>query len=153
MHVLSDIVWAFKRKVYNSEEEFDQAIAAYQSAILKEKAHWEAGRIAIPVSEIDVCYEAWIKNKEALKPNETLLDDTDAFDEANGENGFYQVELCARLKAVNGAHFTVLDLMYQLQRQVGNKELGDHVFFEGLTPGGDRASGNEVPLYYLDCGS
>ncbi|WP_118953214.1 hypothetical protein [Taibaiella helva] len=153
MNILPEIAWAFKRKAYVNEQAFDQEIAAYQSAILKERARWNASQVVIPAAAIDVCYEAWIKGKEDLRPNETLLDEEEAFDEDNGDNGFYQVEVCARLKAANDVHFTALDLMYQLQQQTNNKELGDHIFFEGLTLSQEESFQSDVPLYYLDCGS
>jgi len=88
---------------------------------------------------------------EDLKENEYLLDDeADAFCEDNADNGYYQVELCARLKSPNGRHFTALDLLYQLEKQVSEKELGDHILFEGL----DAIEKDEegIPMFYLSCG-
>ncbi|KAA5531743.1 DUF1266 domain-containing protein [Paenimyroides baculatum] len=152
--VLGDIVWAFQRKKYNDTTDFNNEIEEYQHLILKEKAIWQLEEIAINKPEIEICYEAWIKGKEEIATNETLLDDEeDAFDEDNSDEGMFQVELCATLKAQNGKYFTNLDLMYQLEQQVSNKELGDHIFFEGLTLNSNADHESEIPTFYIYCGS
>lgn len=152
--VLEDLVWAFQRKNYVDANDFNLEIEAYQKAILKEEANWQANEIAINKPEIEVCYEAWIKGKQDILPNEELIDEEeDAFDEDNSEDGMYQVEICVKLKASNQAYFTNLDLMYQLEKQLVNKELGDHVFFEGLTFHSFNDTNVEVPVFYMNCGS
>lgn len=153
MSILSNVVWAFHRKSYNSIEDFNKEITEYQTLILKERASWEADQVAINAPEIEVCYEAWIKGKEDVSANETILgDEEEVFDEDNSDYGMFQVEFCATLQAGNGIHFTALDLLYQLENQVSNKDLGDHVFFEGLTlRNGEQKS--ERPLYYMNLGS
>ena len=94
----------------------------------------------------------WIRGMEDLNPNETVLDDEEeAFDGGNEDGGYYQVEICARLRTSNGKNFTALDLLYQMEKQLIGKELGDHIFFEGL----DRVENytGDVPLYYISFGS
>ena len=99
----------------------------------EKKSKLEAEKVVISEPEINLCYETWIKEKEDLNANESLIgDEYNAFDEDNSDDGMFQVELCARLKAGNEATFTALDLMYQVEQQVSNKELSDHIFFEGL---------------------
>lgn len=154
MGLLSNIIWAFKKKGYNSVEDFNKEITDYQTLILKEKASWEPDQLVIDAPEINVFYEAWIKGKENMAANETLLgDESDVFSEDNSDHGMFQVELCAKLKACNTTNFTALDLLYQLQNQVSNKELGDHIFFEGLTPQSSEEEKNHIPSYYMYCGS
>lgn len=152
--VLGNTVWAFQRKKYSDANDFNIEIEKYQQLILKEKAVWQPEEIAINKPEIKICYEAWIKGKEEIATNETLLDEEeDAFDEDNSDEGMFQVELCATLKAQNGKYFTNLDLMYQLEQQVSNKELGDHIFFEGLTVHSNADHESEIPTFYMYCGS
>jgi hypothetical protein len=154
MGLLSNIVWAFQRKSYTSIQDFNREITDYQIRILKERATWEPDKIAINASEIVICYEAWIKGKEDISDNETIIgNEDDVFSEENSDYGMFQVELCARLKADNGTNFTALDLIYQLENQLSNKDLGDHIFFEGLTAQGTEEPENKIPLYYMYCGS
>lgn len=152
MRVLSNTVWAFKNHHYSNIEDFNKEIAHYQTVILKERAIWDADQIVINTPEIDVCYEAWIKGKEDISSNETVTDEANAFNEDDSDHGLFQVEFCARLKASNGTYFTALDLLFQLENQVANKDLGDHIFFEGLTAN-DTEEKYQTPLYSMYLGS
>jgi hypothetical protein len=149
--VMSTIVWTFQAKSYHSIDEFDASVVKYQHDILAERAQWDAAEVVVDVPEMELCYMCWIKGMEDLNPNETLLDDEDAFDEDNEDDGNYQVEISARIQASNGKNFTSLDLLYQMEQQLSGKELGDHIFFEGL----DRVENytGDVPLYYISFGS
>ena len=150
--ILGSRVWAFNRKPYDSQSEFEEEITRYQKDILKAKAYWDSDETVINASEIDVCYEAWITSIDDLKSNEELIDDEeDLFDEDNADDGFFQVEISARLQAANGVSFTALDLMYQMEHQVSNKELGNHIFFEGFRQAQDYQG--QFPLYHMLCGS
>ncbi|MCT2563056.1 hypothetical protein [Chryseobacterium herbae] len=154
MGLLSNILWAFHRKSYNSIEDFNTEITDYQTRILKEKTSWEPYTIVIDAPEINVFYEAWIKGKEDIATNETLLgDENDVLSEDNSDFGMFQAEFSARLKASNGVNFTALDLLYQLQNQVSQKDLGDHIFFEGLTPNDAGQEENNTPTYSMYLGS
>ncbi|MGE8380608.1 MAG: DUF1266 domain-containing protein [Sphingobacterium sp.] len=150
--VLSAIAWTFQAKSYHSSQEFDADVAEYQRDILADRAQWDANEIVVDAPEIELCYMCWIKGMEDLNPNEILLDDEEeAFDEDNGDDGYFQVEICARIQASNGKNFTALDLLYQMEKQLIGKELGDHIFFEGL----DRVENHsgDTPLYYISFGS
>ncbi|MBL1409226.1 hypothetical protein [Sphingobacterium faecale] len=150
--VLSDIVWAFNRKPYDSQIDFDREIERYQKDILKSKAYWNGDEVVINESEIEITYEAWIKDLDDLKSNEELLEDEgDVFDADNEYSGFFQVEISAKLQAANGRSFSALDIMYQMEHQLSNKELGDHIFFEGFQRAQDY--NGPLPLYYMICGS
>ncbi|HBV15030.1 hypothetical protein [Chryseobacterium carnipullorum] len=153
MGLLSNIVWAFNNHHYNDIEDFNKEVAHYQTLILKEKAIWDANQIVINAPEIDICYEAWIKGKEDILSNETVTDEDDIFNEDNSDDGLFQVEFCARLKARNGKQFTALELLFQLENQLANKDLGDHVFFEGLTSNDAEKQKNGAPLYFMYLGS
>lgn len=150
--ILTGIVWTFNRKPYDSRLEFDEEVARYQKDIFRERANWKGSEIVIDVPEIEICYEAWIRDMEDLKSNEELAaEERKALRENHGEDGFFQVEISAVLQAANGTSFTALDLMYQMEHQVSNKELGDHVFFEGFRR--VREYQGSFPLYHMYCGS
>ena len=150
--ILLHVAWRFQRKRYRHIEEFEKEVNLYQKDTLENRNRWNPNQIVVEHSEIEVCYLVWIRSMEDLKENEYLLDDeADAFCDDNVDNGYYQVELCARLKSSNGRYFTALDLLYQLEEQLFEKELGDHIFFEGL----DAIEKDEegIPMFYLSCGS
>ncbi|SFN49498.1 hypothetical protein SAMN05421594_2983 [Chryseobacterium oleae] len=154
MGLLSNILWAFQKKGYSNIEDFNKEITDYQTRILKEKASWEPHKVVIDAPEINVSYEAWIKGKEDIADNETIIgNENEVFSEDNSDYGMFQVEFCAKLKAANGANFTALDLMYQLHNQVSHKELGDHIFFEGLTADDNEELENNIPHYLMYLGS
>ncbi|WP_159730897.1 hypothetical protein [Sphingobacterium sp. 18053] len=48
-------------------------------------------------------------------------------------------------------HFTALDLLYQLEQQIAQKELGDHSYLERLDAIEKDKGG--IPMFYLTCGS
>jgi hypothetical protein len=148
MRLLSNIAWSFNKKIYTINE-FNQQVSQYQIDIMKNKACWRSDEVVIEIPVIDVAFMAWIK-KGGLAENETLLEEEGFFeDEDKSENGFFQAEIKARFEADNGRGFTALELLYKLDKQMKPKELGDHIFFEGLSQEG----GGDVPLFYMACGS
>ena len=80
--------------------------------------------------------------------NETA--DEEELSEEYAEDGYFQVDVRALLKADNGKYFTNLELMTKVHNQQTNKELGDHVFFEGMDLD-DEIDG--IPVFYIACGS
>ncbi|WP_333574807.1 hypothetical protein ACLCDV_16175 [Sphingobacterium sp. Lzh-3] len=46
-------------------------------------------------------------------------------------------------------HFTALDLRYQLEQQIAQKELRDHSYLEGLDA--IEKDEGEIPMFYLIC--
>lgn len=151
MTILSNIYWAFNQEGFKSIEKYNAAIHQYQADIVQEKASWHPNEIIIQSPVIEIGYEAWVESINELQENETLIDDeAAAFDEDNSDDGLYQVEICATLQASNGEHFTALELMYALQKQLQGKELGDHIFFEGLSL---AETESEIPFYFINLGS
>lgn len=51
----------------------------------------------------------------------------------------------------NGENFTALEFLFKSHNQQANKELGDHVFFEGTDEDPNIIDG--LPLCYIACGS
>ncbi|WP_293879253.1 MULTISPECIES: DUF1266 domain-containing protein [unclassified Sphingobacterium] len=150
--ILTHLTWRFQLKKYLHIEEFENEVNAYQKGTVEKWNHWIPNQIVVDKAQIEVCYRVWIRSMNDLEENEYLLDnEIEAFSEDKNHAGFYQVELCAKLKSSNSRYFTALDLLYQLEQQIAQKELRDHVFFEGLDVIEKDEEG--IPMFYLSCGS
>ena len=151
MNLLSKIAWSFGSKNFKNIEDFNKEISQYQKDIMKDRACWNPEEIVIKSPNVDIQFEAWLKGPDDILENETLLEEEDFFeDEDNSDGEHFQAEILARFNADNGKYFTALELMYKLHKQMQSKELGDHVFFEGLS---SYESDDDVPGFYLNCGS
>ena len=149
-----DVVhWVFNKKIYSREEfskEYNKAVEKYVDD--------EADDDRLEEPEILVTYEAWIESTDQLFDNERVTDE-ELFEE-DKEDGMWQVEIMAHLVADNGTYFTREELLFKLHNLMANKELGDHVFFEGIEYEGHECEGyglidNEdgIPVFYTCCGS
>lgn len=153
---LDNVHWSFSEVKYASEGDFNEAIADYNDAIAEDMGRpnvWNSEEIIIEEAEIQIQYMAWIDEPCQILSNERLCDeDADAFEKEGDEDG-YQVEIIARLKANNGRSFSALEFMFKVHNQQVNKDLGDHVFFEGIAdePMIDAATG--LKTWYIPCGS
>lgn len=148
---LNNIAWSFSEEFYTDAVKFNQDVAQYQENIYKDKSRWVKDEIVIEAPEIQIQYMAWVYSPEDLLDNERLIEeDEDAFDEEADEDG-YQVEILSTLKADNGKYFTALEFLMKTHNQQANKELGDHVFFEGIDEMPQITDG--LPTYYIACGS
>lgn len=149
---LNNIAWSFTEEYYSDKEKFNKEVIEYQDDI-SDKNNWVPDEIVFDVPELQIQYMAWIYEPGDLLENETLIDeDKDVFDEEPDEDeDGYQVEIIAKLKADNGKNFTALEFLLKTHNQQANKELGDHVFFEGTDEEPVIVDG--LPTYYIACGS
>ena len=149
-----DVVhWVFNKQTYSREEfskEYNKEVEKYVDD--------EADDDRLEEPEILVTYEAWIESTDQLFDNERVTDE-ELFEE-DKEDGMWQVEIMAHLVADNGTYFTREELLFKLHNLMANKELGDHVFFEGIEYEGHECEGyglidNEdgIPVFYTCCGS
>ena len=125
-HEFKGIPWVFNKTTYTKE-----AFAKEFYKFLEEHNVNPDNLPPLVEPEILVSYEAWIESKSQLHSNEYLYED-DELEEYDKEDGMWQVEIYARLKADNGQYFTTEELLFKLHNLMANKELGDHVFFENL---------------------
>ena len=130
--------WVFNKQTY-SREEFSK----------------EYNKIVEKYVDDD---EAWIESEDQLFDNERVTDEE--LLEEDKEDGMWQVEIMAHLVADNGTYFTREELLFKLHNLMANKELGDHVFFEGIEYEGHECEGyglidNEdgIPVFFIVCGS
>ena len=152
----SAVHWVFNKKSYSKEnfsKEFNQILEEYAEYGAKESA-----LALLEEPEILVTYEAWIESENQLHNNERLNDEE--LLEEEKEDNLWQVEIMAHITADNGKYFTGEELTFKLQNLMANKELGDHVFYEGIEYEGHECEGhgridNEdgIPVFYVCCGS
>lgn len=148
-----EVHWVFNKHTYSREEfskEYNKAVEKYVDD--------EADDDRLEEPEILVTYEAWIESTDQLFDNERVSDEELLEDDK--EDGMWQVEIMAHLVADNGTYFTREELLFKLHNLMANKELGDHVFFEGIEYEGHECEGyglidNEdgIPVFYTCCGS
>ena len=152
----SAVHWVFNKKSYSKEnfsKEFNQILEEYAEYGAKESA-----LALLEEPEILVTYEAWIESENQLYHNERLNDEE--LLEEEKEDNMWQVEIMAYIIADNGKYFTGEELTFKLQNLMANKELGDHVFYEGIEYEGHECEGhglidNEdgIPVFYVCGGS
>lgn len=148
---LNKIAWSFSSKIYTDAEAFNQDVVQYQKDIYATAEGWNPNEVVLDAPEVQIQYEAWIMKPTDLLENDHLTsDDENIFDKEPEDEG-YQVEIMAKLKAANGKNFTALEFLMKAHNQQANKELGDHVFFEGID--GEPTLVEGVPTYYIACGS
>ena len=147
--------WIFNKHTYSRDEfskEYNKVVEKY----VDDDQADDNDRLEEP--EILVTYEAWIESVDQLFDNERVTDGDLLEDDK--EDGMWQVEIMAHLVADNGTYFTREELLFKLHNLMANKELGDHVFFEGIEYEGHECEGyglidNEdgIPVFYTCCGS
>ena len=150
-----EVHWVFNKHTY-SREEFSKE---YNTVVEKYIDEYQVDNDDIlDEPEILVTYEAWIESEDQLFDNERVTDEELLEDDK--EDGMWQVEIMAHLVADNGTYFTREELLFKLHNLMANKELGDHVFFEGIEYEGHECEGyglidNEdgIPVFYTCCGS
>ena len=150
-----EVHWVFNKHTYSREEflkEYNKVVEKY----VDEDQADDDDRLEEP--EILVTYEAWIESVDQLFDNERVADEELLEDDK--EDGMWQVEIMAHLVADNDTYFTREELLFKLHNLMANKELGDHVFFEGIEYEGHECEGyglidNEdgIPVFYTCCGS
>ena len=150
-----EVYWVFNKLTYSRDEfskEYNKVVKNY---VDKNQADNDD---ILDEPEILVTYEAWIESTDQLFDNERVTDE-ELFEE-DKEDGMWQVEIMAHLVADNGTYFTREELLFKLHNLMANKEIGDHVFFEGIEYEGHECEGyglidNEdgIPVFYTCCGS
>lgn len=148
---LNQIAWSFSTETYTDAETFNREVTQYQKDIYGTAERWNPNEIVLDAPDVQIQYEAWIMKPSDLLENDCLIsDDEDIFDGEADDEG-YQVEIIAQFKADNGKNFSALEFLMKAHNQQANKELGDHVFFEGIAKEPTQVEG--VSTYYIACGS
>ena len=150
---LNKIAWKFTNEFFTDIDKFNREVIQYQIDVYKTDEQWKPNEIVFDIPELQIQYMAWITEPKDLLENETLIEaDKDVFDdEPEEDEDGYQVEIIAKLRADNGKNFTALEFLMKAHNQQTNKELGDHVFFEGTDENPEAIEG--LPTCYIACGS
>lgn len=145
---LDNILWRFDQTEYSSLMNFWQALQDYHQDIdcMKKLEKFEPSEIACH-GEIYIVYEAYINGLAQLTENETLLYDV----EFDGE--YEEVTILLKITGYDPKHIGTLELLYYIHENLANKDLGDHVFFEGLAFDEALTQTYQKPVYQLLLGS
>lgn len=153
MDLLKHIHWAFNGISYASPEDFDKAITQYQLDVVRPDAVWDPGEIVLETPSVQIVYQYYITPTDIKFEDETFLDEDEADVQVNDpDEEDEQREIAVTFKADNGYYFTALELMYKLHQRLWHRQLGDHIYFEGLLVCNIPERINP-PLFYLHCGS
>lgn len=149
---LNDIAWAFNHTNYPGLMAFWEDVRAYNDEIEQDLEDFNPFATIFNTPKVKVIYEAWVKNEKALFAMEQFVESPeDIFDEDNEEDGLYQAEIIAEFTAGDNNSFGALELLWNIHNCLQNKELGDHIFFEGFQIEGYEEDG--TPVLYLYLGS
>lgn len=148
-YLLDNVAWSFGEKLYPDLTEFWEEVNHYNQSI-----DYDLGEDYRPFGtifnskKVKFIYEAWIKDKSQLYDFEELVN-PDALNE-EPEDGLYQVEIIATAEAM-GDTMLGMELLQWINNTMYGKELGDHIFFEGINLEGREADG--TPVVYVEVGS
>mgnify|MGYP000845777248 FL=1 len=149
--------------IFNQDEYSRESFTAEFNEILTERVgkNWREHKVNTPIKEkaLLVVYEAWIQGLDQLHLNELLAEGEELLEDES-DDGWWQVEVIAYLEPDNKVAFSIEELLFKLQNLMANKELGDHVFFEGFDYVGlyNKETGvkdeeNGLTTLYVCCGS
>ena len=131
MALLSKISWIFNDEYYSDRDKFNAKI--YQD-------DWKPDEIIHNYSVFNFIYYAWINKPKEILNNERIIG-----------THYGRHKLLSILKAENDKYFTSIELMMKIHNQMCNKDLGDHIFFEGIDLNQPLIDGEET--FEIYCGS
>jgi len=148
---LNNISWSFDDKTYTDSTKFNAEITDYQQSIHGTTSKWKPDEMLCNYPKLQIQYMAWITKPSDLHENEVLIDDDKDVFEKYPDEEEHQVEIVATLKADNGQNISALEFLFKTHNQMANKELGDHIFFEGTDASPEMSGG--IQTYFIACGS
>lgn len=120
---------------------------SYNADIDKDLSDYNPFVVLFDSKTVKFVYEAWLHHADELNSFETL--DPEIFNQPS-EDGLYQAEIIATATA-NGDKMLALEFLQWVNNTLHNKELGDHIFFEGIEFLGRDDNG--VPVVQICLGS
>ncbi|MDO4228796.1 MAG: suppressor of fused domain protein [Capnocytophaga sp.] len=149
---LDDIAWAFNHTNYAGLMQFWEDVRIYNEQLDKDLEYFNPFATIFNTQKVKVIYEAWIKSEKDLFSIEKLVErPEEVFVSDNAEDGLYQTEIITEFTAGDNNGFGALELLWNIHNCLQNKELGDHIFFEGFQIEGYEEDG--TPVLYLYLGS
>ena len=151
--ILRNVYWTFSRENYADARAFNDAVSRYyrelNADLDRPNDHWQPDNIVINAPACYIRYEAWFDAAPALQANEQLA--APEFLDELGDGDYHESEILARLDADNGTNISTLEFLYKAQQQMADKDIGDHVFFEGAELEEEVHEG--LPVYAIYRGS
>lgn len=144
--LLEGIAWAFGGQSYSSLMNFWDDVRSYNEDLDRDLEYFKPFGTIFNTPKVKVIYEAIIDSKKQLYDFEQIVGEEDFVD---GEEN--EVEIIAELSAGQEGNFGALELLWNIHNLLYNKELGDHIFFEGINVEGYEKDG--TPVIYLYLGS
>lgn len=149
--ILEKIVWVFKDRTYSKLKDFNEDVRQYQIDILGSDEAWQPNEVVVDSPQVEIEYDAWIRRKKELLRDERLSAEyANLFDEEIDEEDGEEAHIIMTLTADNNLNFTMGELFMKINNNIANKDLGDHVFFEGLEESDGESN---LPSYYIYLGS
>lgn len=146
---LDNVAWAFKGDFYSTLMQFWAEVRKYNDDIENDLEDFAPFAAIFASTKVKMIYQAYIRRKEDLHKFEELLN-PDTFDEPT-EDGLYYAQILAELHSDDRESFGSLNLLRLINNTLSNKELGDHIFFEGIDVETYEEDG--TPVFYLMLGS
>lgn len=148
-NLLDNVAWAFNNQYYGSLMTFWEDIKAYNTSIENDLEDFAPFATIFGSTKVKLMYDAYIKSEKDLLENEILLNpDTLSSPEANG---MFFAQILTELVSEDREYFGALNLLLHIHNSLFNKELGDHIFFEGFLLESYQDDG--TPIIYLRLGS
>ncbi len=148
-NLLDNVEWAFNNRFYGSLMTFWEEVKGYNASIENDIEDFTPFATIFSNSKVMLMYETHIRSKEDLLENERLLNpDTLNYPE---DDGFFHAQILAELVSEDREYFGALNLLRHIHNTLSNKELGDHIFFEGFDVESFQEDG--TPVIYLHLGS
>lgn len=148
-NLLDNVAWAFNNQYYGSLMTFWEDIKAYNTSIENDLEDFAPFATIFGSTKVKLMYDTYIKSEKDLLENEILLNpDTFSTPESNG---MFFAQILTELVSEDREYFGALNLLLHIHNSLFNKELGDHIFFEGFLLESYQDDG--TPVIYLRLGS
>ena len=129
-YILDGISWAFNGVYYRSLMSFLEDVKQYNLDIGNIQENFNPFATIFKVPKVKLIYDAYIRGKEDILENETLLNPDTLQKPSEGD--FYYTEILAELYADGEHQFGAIDFLLKIHNTLCNKDLGDRIFFEGI---------------------
>jgi hypothetical protein len=129
--IMKDIFWSFDDKKFNTKEDFERALIAYNLNIRNQQPHLDVDKHVLETPKVTIQYFYWDEREDDTLEPDFLL------------------------SANNSSYFTLGELLYKVHNEVCEKlAQDDHHFFEGFELWeGENPNNPDTPLYFLQQGS
>lgn len=146
--LLDGVYWGFKNEVYSGLMPFFEDVKSYNEELGNSLEEFSPFAMMFQTGKIKIMYDAWVKDEDELFDNEIVTDKK--YFETEPQDGYYEVKIVATFESLSSS-FCALETLFLINNTLSNKNLGDHIFFEGFELIGEEEDG--TPLLYLLLGS